>query len=125
MTGASRSSGGVETPPPLGRSPYARSGEASSNGYLPSCRSFLPPLSDGPIVGHAPFRTTGRLRRAHVTSATGFPTAARATPPLVAAAVSLLGHYAAPFGWSVSINVCALWSYSSALALRQADRRSK
>src|SRR5215204_5389584 len=58
---------------------------------------MLPPPSDGPIVGRAPFRTAGRLLRAHVTSATASRAPARARPPLVAIAVSP-GHYAAPFG---------------------------
>src|SRR5215211_4740866 len=72
---------------------------------------MLPPPSDGQIVGRAPFRTAGRLLRPHVTSATASRAPARARPPLVAVAESLPGHHA-PFGWSVSINVCALWSYS-------------
>src|SRR5215203_3417477 len=58
---------------------------------------MLPPPPYGPIVGHAPLRTAGRLRRARVTSATASRAPARARPPLVAIAVSP-GHYAAPFG---------------------------
>src|SRR5215204_5020496 len=47
---------------------------------------MLPPPPYGPIVGHAPLRTAGRLRRARVTSATASRAPARAPPPLAAVA---------------------------------------
>src|SRR5215211_1127326 len=47
---------------------------------------MLPPPPYGPIVGHAPFRTAGRLRRPRVTAATGFRTSARSRSALPTAA---------------------------------------
>src|ERR671915_67387 len=64
--------------------------------YLPPSLSIVQPVFQR--LGHAPFRRAAHLLRPHVTAVTGSHTPARCRPPLVAVAVSLPGHYAAPSG---------------------------